>query len=213
MHMLDKIQHMHDIGKDRPDHSGLFDVATEQLGYFTAAQAHAAGFGRDMLSYHTQNGRFLRLRHGLYRFRDYPSSPLEEMMEAWLAVGKDVAVVSHESALELLGLSNIIPNIIHITVPRSKRYIRRMPGIRIHTTTSPLSDRDVTVRDGMRLTNATRTILDAAEAGTAPEQIEMAVGQAIERGLTTRSRLERATEEYSRRVNRLVYQAIDRIAL
>lgn len=204
---------MHDSDKVRPDHSGLFDVATEQLGYFTAAQARAAGFGRDMLSYHTQSGRFLRLRHGLYRFRDYPSSPLEEVMEAWLAVGKDVAVVSHESALELLGLSDVVPNAVHLTVPRSKRYLGKTHGTRIHTTTNPLLSNDVTVRDGIHLTNATRTILDAAEAGSAPEQIEMAVIQAIRRGFTTPGRLEREANERPERVKRLVTQSIEQATL
>ena len=37
----------------------------------------------------------------------------------------------------------------------------------------------------MAITSATRSILDAAEAGTAPEQIEMAVTQAMDRGLAT----------------------------
>lgn len=134
-------------------------------------------------------------------------------MEVWLAVGKDVAVVSHESALELLGLSDVIPSAVHVTVPRSKRYLRTQPGVRIHTTTNPLTRSDITVRDGMRLTNATRTILDVAEAGSAPEQIEMAVIQAIRRGFTTPGRLEREANERPERVKRLVTQSIEQATL
>jgi predicted transcriptional regulator of viral defense system len=93
------------------------------------------------------------------------------------------AAVSHESALELLKLSDVIPNAVHLTVPRSRRNLPSVPGVKIHTTSRPLRPGDLTFRDGMIVTSATRTILDAAEAGTAPEQIELAVVQAIRRGL------------------------------
>lgn len=203
---------MHDIATVSPDHRALFDIASEQMGYFTTEQARGCGFSKVMLTYHTQSGRFLRLRYGLYRLRDYPSSPREEVMEAWLTVGRDVAIVSHESALELLGLSDVIPNAIHLTIPRSKRYLRHPPGTKIHTTTSPPLSSDVTVRDGIRLTGVARTIFDAAEAGTAPEQVEMAVMQAITRGLTTLGRLEVEAERRSMRVKHMVSQAVDRLA-
>ena len=88
----------------------LFRVASGQAGYFTAAQARVCGFSRALLSHHARSGRFPRISHGLYRFREYPSSPREHVLAAWLAVGKDVSVVSHESALDLLDLSDIIPD-------------------------------------------------------------------------------------------------------
>jgi predicted transcriptional regulator of viral defense system len=91
-------------------------------------------------------------------------------------------VVSHDSALEMLSLSDVIPNAVHVTLPRSRRNLPSMPGVQIHTSSRPVLAADRTVRDGIVLTNATRSILDSAEAGTAPEQIEMAVAQAVERG-------------------------------
>ena len=62
---------------------------------------------------------------GVYRFRDYPPSPREEVAAAWLAVGQDVAVVSHESALDLWDLSDVIPGAVHLTVPRAQRSLAR----------------------------------------------------------------------------------------
>jgi hypothetical protein len=38
-----------------------------------------------------------------------------------LAVGKDAAGVSHETALDLLDLSDVIPDTVHLTVPRTRR--------------------------------------------------------------------------------------------
>lgn len=129
-------------------------------------------------------------------------------MAAWLAAGKDVAVVSHETALDLLDLSDVTPNAIHLTVPRDKRYRTGLPGVEIHTTTRPLGSGDVITREEMRLTSATRTILDAAETGTAPEQIEAAVRQAVRRGLALPSVLRERARERGGRVERLIADSL-----
>ncbi len=202
---------MGDTNATKPNYACLFEIVSEQQGYFTARQARACEFAWDLLAYHTRAGRFIRVRRGLYRFRDYPSSPREEVMAAWLSVGKDVAVVSHESALDLLDLSDVIPDAVHLTVPRSKRHLPSLPGVTIHTTTRPLEPRDVTTRDGIRLTTAARTILDTAEAGIAPEQVELALTQAIERALTTRQEVRDAAQKRNRRVAKLILNALARI--
>lgn len=103
MDLLSTILQMHDTTATKPNHADLFDIATGQHGYFSTEQACEAGFGRDLLSYHASTGCFIRVQRGLYRFRDYPSSPREEIMAALLAV------VSHQTALELLELSGNIP--------------------------------------------------------------------------------------------------------
>jgi len=201
---FDKIRGMGDSPLEQPGHACLFAIAAGQRGYFTASQARACGFMWNALTYHTQHGRFLRIRRGLYRLRDYPSSPREEIVAAWLAVGKDVTVVSHESALDLLGLSDVIPDAVHLTVPRARRHLPNLPGVIIHTTTRPLSLGDIAVRDGIRLTAAARTIVDAAAAGSAPEQIEKAVIQAVERGLATPPQLVQYASQRNQRVSRLI---------
>jgi predicted transcriptional regulator of viral defense system len=190
---------------DRPDHVALFDIGAEQHGYFTAEQARRCGFSREALRHHAASGRFIRVHRGLYRLRDYPSSPYDEITAAWLGVGRDVAVVSHETALDLLELSDVIPSAIHLTVPRARRYARPAPGIVLHTTTMPPGGKDITMRHGIRLTSPTRTILDAAEHGTGPEQIEMAIEQAIQRQLIDPDRLSREAARYSHRVEELVH--------
>ena len=192
----------------RPDHQCLLGTASGQHGYFTTAQAHACGFTRSLLSHTTTSGKYIRIRRGLYRLRDYPTFPREEVVAAWLAVGKETAVVSHESALELLDLSDVIPHAVHLTVPRSKRNLPDLPGVRIHTTTRQFGALDVVTRDGIRLTSAGRTILDAAEWGTGPEQIEMAIKQAVDRALITRSQLTQEASDRSLRVRNLVDNAL-----
>lgn len=203
---------MHDTRAGNPDHDELFQVASEQAGYFTAAQARRCGFSWALLAYHSKRGRFLRIRQGLYRLRDYPSSPREDVMAAWLTVGADVAVVSHESALDLHGLSNVIPEVVHLTVPRSKRYRPTTPGVAIHTSTRSFGAGDVTVVDGMKVTTPVRSIVDAAEAGTAPEQIVAAVHQALERGSGTEQQLLHVARQGGVRVARLIQEAIEEVS-
>ena len=203
---------MHDgVGDNgsKPSHSRLFELASEQGGYFTAAQARARGFSKALLAHHAKSGRFLRVRQGLYRFREYPSSPREDVTAAWLATGREVAVVSHESALDILGLSDVVPEVVHLTVPRAMRYRSGSPGVVIHTITRRLAKSDTVVRDGIRVTAAVPSIIDAARAGTAPEQIEAAIRQALERGMATKSKLLRAAKTHGGRVERLVRQVLE----
>ncbi len=196
----------------RPDHSRLFEIASEQGGYFTAEQARECRYSWALLAHHVKSRRFLRVRRGLYRYREYPSSPREDVLAAWLAVGKESAVVSHDSALDLLDLSDVIPDAAHLTVPRSRRNLPTLPGVRIHTTVRPLRPSDVTHRDGMVVTSAARTILDAAEAGTAPDQVELAVVEAVERGLAAPDQLRRDAAGRGRRVATLVAGALRRLS-
>ena len=162
---------MHDDDRNddgRPSHARLFELASEQGGYFTAAQAQACGFSKALLAHHAKSGRFLRVRQGLYRFREYPSSPREDVIAAWLATGKEVAVVSHESALDILGLSDVVPEVVHLTVPRARRYRSASPGVAIHTTTRRLGKSDVVVRDGVRRDRASALHHRCGRGGNRP---------------------------------------------
>jgi hypothetical protein len=130
-------------------------------------------------------------------------------MAAWLAVGRNRAVVSHESALDLLELSDVIPNSIHLTVPRSIRNLPKLPGVTIHTTTRPILHEDVRTVEGIRVTSAVRTILDAAEWGTAPDQVQYAVWDALRYHFVTPSRLLDAAGDRRMWVNDLVQSAVE----
>ncbi len=133
-------------------------------------------------------------------------------MAAWLTTGKDTSVVSHESALDLLDLSDVIPDSIHILVPRDRRGLPPWSGITLHTSTRPLLPNDVTTRNGLRLTAPMRTILDVAEAGAAPEQVVQAVQQAVTKGLLMPTSLRQAARERGSRVDRLIAYSLEHLA-
>jgi predicted transcriptional regulator of viral defense system len=178
----------------RPDQETLYRIAERQAGYFTAGQASEAGFSWERLSYYTAQGRFLRVAKGTYRLVQFPASPFEDLFRAWLRCGPK-SVISHDSALAVYGLSDIIPGEIHVTVPRSAS--RRRPGIRLHT--GKLSPDDVRMREGLPLTSVPRTITDVAGAGLAEEHVRQAIREALRRGLTdTRSLLAEARRRTGR---------------
>jgi predicted transcriptional regulator of viral defense system len=194
--------------KRAPDAVALNLVSYGQDGYFTARQAREAGFSPQLLAHHVRSGRYEHIRHGLYRLRGYPSSPHEEVRAKWLAVGAQRAVVSHESALDLHELSDVIPNSVHLLVDRDDRGIGRLQGVTLHTTTKPLKPSEIVSREGIRVTDPVRTILDAASAGTGPEQIEMAVRQMLREGLVTRRSLLARADPRGGRVADLIRRAV-----
>lgn len=191
----------------RPDHADLFLIASTQHGYFTSAQAEACGISAALLQHHLRSGRYRRIAWGLFRFRDFPDSAEDDLCAAWLAAGRDRAVVSHTSALALLDLSDIIPDGFHLTVPRARRNVRTLPGTILHTTDRPFTPIDLTERAGMSVTTPGRTILDATAYGAGPEQIALAIEQAVQRAQLDPEALRAAAASYSRRVEALIREA------
>lgn len=172
----------------------LYETANAQGGYFTAKQAAAAEYGKRHVDYHVKAGNFERIGHGLYRLPTIPLSEHDEFIRVSLwSRGRDdhpQAVVSHESALALHNLSDLLPGKVHIIVPRT---FRKAPpkGCVLHRGT--LSPADIAEWTGFRLTSPLRTLLDAAESESVPtEQLRRAVEDAIERGLVRRGKLKGA---------------------
>src|SRR5579863_8437839 len=117
----------------RPDVRGLELDAYSHAGYFTVAQARAHNVSTELLRHHVRQRRFERIRRGLYRIRGFPRGPHDDIREKWMAVGADVAVVCNESALAILELSDQIPDVVHLLVPRRNRGLRKPDGVVIHT--------------------------------------------------------------------------------
>lgn len=193
-----------------PDRAGLERLAYAQEGYFTAAQAQEHGFSHQLLAHHARSGWIERVRRGLYRIRTYPASTHEPIRAAWLALRPDRAIVSHESALELLDLADVLPNQVHLTVPREVRGLRPPKGVLLHTTKTRPEPGEIVTREGMPVSAPHRAIAEAAQFGTQPDQVEAAVERALVRGLTTTRQLRDATANRGARVRSLIERGIDR---
>jgi len=181
---------MHD--RHDPDVLGLETEAYQQGGYFNAFQARTHGVSRQLLDHHVGRGRFERVRRGLYRIQGFPTAEHDDIREAWMAIGGADVLLSHDSALALLDLSDNIPDDVHLLVPRRRRGLRRPPGVIVHT--RPDSEEVAAVwRDGLPLTAPARTLLDVADR-LQPEQLSMAVKQGLRRGLLTADQLKKEAE-------------------
>lgn len=183
---------------NKPDFDQLYLSAESQAGYFTAAQASSAGYSAERLSNGTKGGKFRRVAQGVYRLSHFPASPLEDLFIAWLAVGMN-SVISHESALALYGLSDILPADVHLTVPRSAS--RRRANIRLHT--NRLGSAEITTRSGLPVTTVARTLADVARSGLSDELVLQAVREALQRGLVSREQLHEQVKKSGGRIKRL----------
>ncbi|MBE0686708.1 MAG: hypothetical protein IH585_12015 [Anaerolineaceae bacterium] len=170
--------------EEKQKYDKLYEIAESQAGYFTAQQARDVGFSWERLSENASTGKFNRIQHGIYRLSQFPGSRFEDLFIAWLRAGVN-SVISHESALSVYELSEYLPSEIHVILPRSTS--RRKKGFRIHT--NVLSPEEITWREGLRVTSVERTLVDVYSSGIAQEQVELAVHQALQRGLITRESL------------------------
>lgn len=190
---------MKTVANRTPDHEALYHLAEQQAGYFTARQAARAGFSAERLTDYSKNGRFLRAAHGVYRLAQFPSSRFEDLFVAWLKCGPKSAI-SHESALALYDLSDVLPGEVHVTVPRTAS--RRRKGIRLHT--NRLSSGSLVKREGLLVTSVPRTIADVAKAGLSEEHVARAMREALRRGLTTSQALMAEAKRRGGRAARLI---------
>ena len=186
-----------------PDYDRLYETAESQAGYFTASQARDHGFSWERLSGNVKRGRFLRLFRGVYRLTHFPSSAHEDLFVTWLRTGPN-SVISHESALTLYNLSDVLPGDIHVIIPPTAS--RRRPGLRLHT--NQLKPKEITTREGLPVTTAARTIADVAIDGLARELVVQSIHEAIDRGLTSREELLAQADSQGGRARRIIYETL-----
>ena len=190
---------MKNAAKKTPDHDALYHLAEQQAGYFTARQAARAGFSWERLTDYSKNGRFQRVARGIYRLAQFPSSRFEDLFVAWLKCGPKSAI-SHESALALYDLSDVLPGEVHVTLPRTAS--RRRKGIRLHT--NRLRPADVVKREGLPVTSVPRTVADVARAGLSEDHVARAIQDALQGGLTTQQALLAEARRRAGRAARLI---------
>lgn len=105
----------------------LWEAADAQHGFVTAHQATDAGISKQALQMLVHRGTLERAAHGVYRFPRYPAGEFDRFMLAVLWARVPEAVLSHETALDAYGVSDVNPNRIHVTVGKDRRF-RRASG-------------------------------------------------------------------------------------
>lgn len=160
----------------------LYALAESQAGYFTTAQAGELGWLPQNLRYHVQRGNLRRVRRGIYRLTRFPPSDQEDLVVVWLWSGRQ-AVFSHETALAMHSLSDLLPSRIHVTVPGdwTARRLRWPANVEPHY--SDLEDHEITWVGDVPVTEPARTLNDCAEAEVQRDKLAQARREGLARGL------------------------------
>jgi predicted transcriptional regulator of viral defense system len=192
----------------------IFEIAEAQQGFFTTKQAKAAGFAENTHPYHVQVGNWIREHRGIYRLAMFPVSEHPDLVQwsLWSRNRNEVTegVYSHQTALSFFELSDLNPAKLHMTVPTRFRRNSAIPGIlALHY--ADLDATDIQSAQGFRVTRPLRAIIDVAEADTVERGfLRQAIRQAHERGLITRSEINRA--KLSAPVQRLFNEVLRKVA-
>jgi predicted transcriptional regulator of viral defense system len=112
----------------------------------------------------------------------FPAGEHEDLVVLWLWSGRE-GVFSHETALSLHQLSDVMPATRHMTVPLSweGRRVKLPDGIELHFAEVPASQTEWV--GAVPVTAPLRTIEDCVAAHVSPERIGQAARQGVERGL------------------------------
>ncbi len=172
----------------------LSETAQGQQGFFTTKQAIHAGYAEKTHAYHVRKRNWLREHRGIYRLADFPTGERPDLMlwYLWSQNRKEVpeGTYSHETALSLHELSDIMPSKLHMTVPKRFRRNSQIPEMLVlHR--ADLAKEDIQEMHGMRVTRPLRTITDLLRSRRVDRsQLRKAVEEALQRGLFNRKQIE-----------------------
>jgi predicted transcriptional regulator of viral defense system len=172
----------------RPSWDRLFEIAVAQDGLFTTQQAADAGYSPQLIAHHLRSRRMLRVHRGIYRLVHFPAGQRDELVIAWLWSDR-AGIFSHETALSLHGLSDVLPAHLHLTLPDEwrRRRFRTPSGVTLHH--ADIAPADRAWYGSVLITNPRRSLNDSARAGLSPELLQQATQQALRRGLVDKAEL------------------------
>ncbi|MDQ1521885.1 MAG: hypothetical protein QOI55_2958 [Actinomycetota bacterium] len=168
-------------------------LAGDQYGVITRAQARQRGMTDDEIDYRLTSGRLLSVHRGVYRIAGAPQTARQRAMAACLWLG-DGSAVSHVTAAALLRLDGVRRPALHVTVPRSARSGANVDTLFALHSAARLERVDRVVVDGIPCTSAARTLIDVA-AALDEERLEVAFESARRMGLVSSEHLARRFTE------------------
>lgn len=201
----------------------LLEIADRQQGYFTSRQAVECGFLRAHFHRKLKSGKWLKEEpQGIYRLAGYPSTPRPELAlwTLWSSNkhGKPQGIWSHETALDIHGLSDVSPAKLHMSVPLKFRKGTKIPNNLCLHYVDEIPQSDIEIRNGYRVTAPLRTLKDVIREGTTQhEQIELAIldlsiQKSLIKGLATFQEMEELRDvAESQDMREIIARAIDAV--
>lgn len=187
------------IASSTQNYKKLYQIASEQDGYFTTKQAKISGYDTNSHSYHVKSGNWIREHRGIYRLSNYPMGERPELMLWYLwsrnRQEKCQGIYSHETALSLFELTDINPSQLHMTVPKNFRRNSQLPPLLILYFDDIPADKTDHMH-GVKVASPMRTIMDIINEGTySNNMIMQSISEALSRGLITKATLEKEKNE------------------
>lgn len=192
--------------KSRPyveNERALVRLAAGQGGFFTSKQAAAIGYTAPKRNYHVHAGNWVRERRGIFRLamHQLPTRPDLVLWWLWSRNRQDEpqGVYSHQTALSLHELTDVMPTRVHMTVPADFRRSAPVPKVLVlHA--AEVTPSEIELVDGVPVTKALRTLLDVvAIEGVPMEDLRAAFQEATRSGRITRSEIAEAESDPARR--------------
>lgn len=170
----------------------LGDLPAGQHGYFTRAQAAAAGIPDFDLTRAAQRRFIDRVGHGVYRVVGAGHDPLAELRVAWLRLDlartprqrltRPTVWVAHQSAAKVHGFG-VFTTEDHTFI--STRRIQPSAGTTVSRRSQGLDRSDWEARDGFAVTTVPRTAADLLAARVDGGHVGRFIGDAIAAGATS----------------------------
>lgn len=142
-----------------PTDQAIADLAERQHGTISLAQLNALGLSRQAVAKRVDAGRLHRIHRGVFAVGHARLTREGRWHAAVLACGPG-AVLSHRDAAALWNLRPSARRRIDVSTIRRGR--QGPAGVELHRVRR-LDPVDVTVRDGIRVTTVSRTLVDLAE--------------------------------------------------
>lgn len=179
----------------------LFQLADNQQGYFTCNQAETCGYARSNFHLKLKSGEWTREMRGIYRLARYPFTQRPELVlwSLWSCNAKGIpqGVWSHETALDIHEMSDVMPKRMHLSVPKKFRKGTPIPKI-LHLHYEDISETDLESHQGYRVTTPLKTLRDVIQEGKVPrEQIIQAFEDALRKGLLSPSEIRKLRNTYA----------------
>jgi very-short-patch-repair endonuclease len=168
----------------------LIDIAMRQHHLITRADVATSGLSSQQWCDRLDDGTWLPEAEGVFRHKATPPTWELRVRAAARSLGREAALYG-PAAARWWGLDGFDDDRIDFVVPRIRRSLD--PAVRLHTT-KQWEGKDLLFHDGVRVTSATRTVIDLA-ASESPRALESAIDSAIRLRLTSTPTLSRRLAE------------------
>jgi predicted transcriptional regulator of viral defense system len=157
-------------------------------GYFTRADARATGASDAFFDALVSEHKVEEVATDVFHITHFPRSDDEELIALWLQTDRK-GVFSHETALFLHDLSDVLPLRRNITVPPRWSPGERglAPDVVLHQ--GEVSEDELRWLGPVPYTAPLRTLRDCVEVSVSPDLIEQTVAAGLQRGLFTEAEL------------------------